>query len=121
MIGYVTIGTNDLARHAKFYDAIAKELGGKRTMEAERYIGWGRDENSPSVLLIKPLDGKAATAGNGSMTTFFATDRAMVDRVYKTALSLGGKDEGPPGERSPTFYAAYFRDLEGNKLAVFAG
>jgi len=69
--------------------------------------------------MIKPLDGKPATVGNGSMVSLLATSKAQVDAVYKKALELGGKDEGAPGARSEDFYAAYFRDPEGNKLAIY--
>ena len=118
MIGYATIGTNDLARAGPFYDAIAKELGATRTMESDRYIGWG-SQGTAALLAIKPFDGSNAMPGNGSMPALAAKERAQVDRVHAVALSLGGKDEGAPGLRGGTFYAAYFRDPDGNKLAVF--
>lgn len=119
MIGYVTIGTNDLVRAASFYDPIAKELGGGRTMEMSKFIAWG-SPGSAMVGAIVPFDGQPATAGNGNMVALAAKDRAQVDRVHALALSLGGKDEGAPGARGDNFYAAYFRDLDGNKLAIFA-
>lgn len=118
MIGYATIGTNDLPRAASFYDAIAKELGAARVMESDRYIGWGA-KGRAALLAIKPFDGSAATSGNGAMTALSAQNREQVNRVHSVALSLGGKDEGAPGLRGETFYGAYFRDLDGNKLAVF--
>ena len=118
MIGYVTLGTNDLARSAAFYDALAKEMGVSRAMETEKFIAWG-EQSSAMVFLIKPNDGKPATVGNGVMAALAAKDSAMVDRVYKLAMSLGGKDEGAPGDRGGGFYAAYFRDLDGNKLNIF--
>jgi predicted lactoylglutathione lyase len=120
MIGYVCIGTNDLARAARFYDALLPLVGAKRVWgESERYIAWGTSEESPALLLIKPHNGKSATAGNGSMVALAASSTAMVDAVYKKALELGGTDEGPAGRRSDTFYAGFFRDPEGNKLSVF--
>ena len=119
MIGYVCIGTNDLPRAAKFYDALLAALGAKRFGETERYIGWGLSPTDSLLLLIKPLDGKPATVGNGTMVSLLAASKAQVDTVYKQALALGAKDEGPAGARSDDFYAAYFRDLEGNKLAVY--
>lgn len=119
MIGYVCIGTNDLARAARFYDELTAVLGAKRYGETERYIGWGRSPDDSLLLLIKPLDGKAATVGNGSMVSLLADSKAQVDAVYKKAMALGAQDEGAAGARSPDFYAAYFRDLEGNKLAVY--
>ena len=119
MIGYVCIGTNDLPRAAKFYDALLAVLGAKRYGETERYIGWGLSPTDSLLLLIKPLDGKPATAGNGTMVSLLADSKAQVDAIYKTALALGARDEGPAGARSDDFYAAYFRDPEGNKLAVY--
>lgn len=119
MIGYVCIGTNDPTRAAKFYDPLLAVLGAKRDAETERYISWSAPAGGPSLLLIKPQDGKPATVGNGTMVSLTVDSTAMVDAVYKQALALGAKDEGPAGARSPTFYAAFFRDLEGNKLAVY--
>jgi catechol 2,3-dioxygenase-like lactoylglutathione lyase family enzyme len=119
MIGYVTLGTNDLQRGAKFYDAIAKELGVGRMMETERFIAWGTPGGGAGVGLTLPFDGTPATVGNGVMVALEAKDKAQVDRIHQLVLSLGGKDEGAPGPRSGEFYAAYFRDLDGNKLNAF--
>ncbi|MTJ84153.1 MAG: VOC family protein [Telmatospirillum sp.] len=119
MIGYVTLGTNDLERAAAFYDAIAKELGGNRFMETDRFIAWGRRGGAPGLFLIKPFNGKPATVGNGVMVALAAKDKAQVDRIHALAMSLGGTDEGAPGQRGEGFYAAYFRDLDGNKLNAF--
>jgi catechol 2,3-dioxygenase-like lactoylglutathione lyase family enzyme len=119
MIGYVTLGTHDLARGAPFYDAIAKELGTTRMMEGEQFIAWGKPGVGAGIGLTKPFDGKPATVGNGSMVALAAADKAQVDRLHALALSLGGRCEGPPGQRGEGFYAAYFRDLDGNKLSAF--
>jgi catechol 2,3-dioxygenase-like lactoylglutathione lyase family enzyme len=120
MIGYVCIGTNDLARAARFYDQLLPLLGAKRVWgDNERFVAWGTSEDGPALLLIKPHDGKSATAGNGNMVALAASSTAMVDAVYQKAIALGGKDEGPAGRRSDNFYAGFFRDLEGNKLSVF--
>jgi catechol 2,3-dioxygenase-like lactoylglutathione lyase family enzyme len=119
MIGYVTLGTHDLARGAPFYDAIAKELGTTRMMEGEQFIAWGKPGLGAGIGLTKPFDGKPATVGNGSMVALAAADKAQVDRLHALALSLGGRCEGPPGQRGEGFYAAYFRDLDGNKLSAF--
>jgi predicted lactoylglutathione lyase len=118
MLGYVTLGTNDLAKAAAFYDALAKEVGASRAMETEKFIAWGAP-NSAMVFLIKPADGKSATVGNGVMAALNAKDTAQVDRIYKIAMSMGAKDEGAPGDRGGGFYACYFRDLDGNKLNAF--
>ena len=119
MIGYVTFGTNDLVRAAKFYDAIAKELGVGRMMETDRFIAWGEEGGGAGIGLTLPFDGKPATVGNGVMAALAAKDKAQVDRLHRLALSLGGKDEGAPGARGEGFYAAYFRDPDGNKLNAF--
>ena len=120
MIGYVTLGTNDLARATRFYDAIAKELGVGRMMDTERFIAWGTPGGGAGIGLTLPFDGKLATVGNGVMVAFEARDKTQVDRIHRLALSLGGKDEGAPGPRGDQgFYAAYFRDLDGNKLNAF--
>lgn len=119
MIGYVTLGTNDLARAGRFYDALLAELGGKRAMEMERFIAWTASPAGPMVSVIEPFDGKPATVGNGVMVALMASSKAQVDAIHRKALSLGAKDEGAPGARGEGFYAGYFRDLDGNKLNAF--
>jgi predicted lactoylglutathione lyase len=119
MIGYVTLGTNDLARAAAFYDAIAKEMGVGRFMETDSFIAWGEPGGAPGLGITKPFDGNPATVGNGVMVALEAADQAQVDRIYHLAISLGAKDEGAPGPRGEGFYAGYFRDLDGNKLNAF--
>jgi predicted lactoylglutathione lyase len=120
MIGYVTLGTMDLKKAAAFYDKIAAEMGIGRFMESDTFIAWGSPGGGAGLGLTKPFDGKPMTVGNGVMVALAANDKAAVDRIYKLALSLGGTDEGPPGPRGDGgFYAAYFRDPEGNKLNAF--
>ena len=119
MIGYVTLGTNDLARAAPFYDALAEELGVKRMMEFDTFIAWGEPGGAAGIGLTKPFDGNAATVGNGVMVALAAKDQAQVQRLYDIALANGGTDEGAPGDRGGGFYAGYFRDLDGNKLNAF--
>ena len=119
MIGYVTLGTRDLARGARFYDALAAEMGVARMMENEQFIAWGPPGGGAGIGLTWPYDGAAATVGNGTMVALAAKDRAQVDRLHAVAMANGAADEGAPGERFPGFYAAYFRDLDGNKLNAF--
>ena len=120
MIGYVTLGTNDLERAAKFYDALAEELDTPRMMEFDTFIAWGKPGGPAGVAATKPYDGNTATVGNGTMVALQAKDKAQVDRLYKIALANGGTDEGAPGPRGDEgFYAAYFRDPDGNKLNAF--
>jgi catechol 2,3-dioxygenase-like lactoylglutathione lyase family enzyme len=119
MIGYVTLGTNDLLRAAAFYDALLAEVGAKRIWDLGRGIGWGVAQDKPSLAVMTPFDGNAATVGNGVMVGLVVDSREKVNRVHAKALALGGKDEGPVGLRGETFYTGYFRDLDGNKLNVF--
>lgn len=119
MVGYVTLGTNDLKRAAVFYDALAKELGVTRMMESEKFIAWGKPGTGAGIGLTMPFDGKEATVGNGVMVALECSSPADVDRIYAKAISLGAKDEGKAGPREGGFYAGYFRDPDGNKLNVF--
>lgn len=119
MIGYVTLGTNDLARAGKFYDALLGELGGKRMMETEQFISWSSGAGVPGLGVIKPFDKQAATPGNGTMVALEVDSQDKVKALYEKAMNMGAKDEGGPGLRWGTFYAAYFRDLDGNKLNVY--
>ena len=117
MLAYATIGTNDLSRAGAFYDALLAEVGGKRMMEEPDYfIAWSTGQEGAGLGVAVPFDKKPATVGNGCMVALQAASREQVDRVYAKALALGGTDEGPPGQRSEGFYAAYFRDPDGNKL-----
>ena len=120
MIGYVTLGTNDIARAAAFYDALLAEIGAGRYMESDRFIAWAVAPDKPSLGVIKPYDGKPATVGNGVMIALVVDSNAKVDALHRKAMELGGKDEGAPGPRGMAgFYAGYFRDLDGNKLNCF--
>lgn len=119
MIGYATLGTNDLPRAAAFYDQLLGTMGAKRWMEADTFIAWACSPDKPALGVIKPYDGKPATVGNGTMVAFVMDSKDKVDALHKKALELGGTDEGAPGPRGEGFYAAYFRDLDGNKLNAF--
>ena len=118
MIGYVTLGCNDLPRAVAFYEVLLGELGAKRTWESETGVSWGV-KRGPSLAVMNPFNGEPATAGNGTMVALAMKNREDVDRVYAKAISLGAKDEGPAGQRGEGFYAGYFRDLDGNKLCAF--
>jgi predicted lactoylglutathione lyase len=119
MIGYVTLGTNDIQRAAAFYDALLGEIGAKRVMDYESFIMWAVKPGAPGVCVIKPYDKKDATVGNGVMVGLVAGSKENVDKLYKKAMALGAADEGPAGPRGEGFYAGYFRDLDGNKLNFF--
>ena len=119
MIGYVTIGTNDLARAAAFYDALLGEVGAKRMMENDQFSAWSVRPDAPGLGVTKPFDKKPASVGNGVMVALEAASTTQVDALHRKAMQLGGKDEGAPGPRGEGFYAGYFRDLDGNKLNFF--
>lgn len=119
MIGYVTLGTNDLPRAAQFYDAIASEMGVGRMMDFETFIAWGVEGGAAGIGLTKPFDGNIASVGNGTMVALEAKDKAQVHTLHAIALAHGGSDEGAPGPRGEGFYAGYFRDPDGNKLNAF--
>lgn len=119
MIGYATLGTNDLPRAAAFYDQLLGSLGAKRWMDYPTFVMWSCAPDKPALAVIKPYDGKPATIGNGSMVALAMESKDKVDALYKKAMELGGTDEGAPGPRGEGFYAAYFRDLDGNKLNAF--
>jgi catechol 2,3-dioxygenase-like lactoylglutathione lyase family enzyme len=124
MIGYVTVGSNDLEKARGFYDALLPTVGASRIMEfGENFTMYGTGLNRPALAVCKPYDGNAATVGNGTMAAIACDSRAKVDALHARAIRLGGSDEGAPGLRSPegpqAFYGAYFRDLDGNKLCAF--
>ena len=119
MIGYITVGTNDLERAAAFYDPLFAVIGASRFMEEDRFIAWAVSPDTPGFAATRPYDENPATVGNGVMVALTVDSKEKVHAVYDKALELGGTDEGPPGLRGDFFYAAYFRDLDGNKLNVF--
>ena len=124
MIGYVTVGSNDLDKSRGFYDALMPVLGAGRIMEfGDNFTMYGTSLGQPGLAVCKPYNGNAATAGNGNMASIAVSSRANVDALYAKAMELGGTCEGPPGLRGDdgpqAFYGAYFRDPDGNKLAAF--
>lgn len=119
MIGYVTLGTNDLERAAAFYDALLKEVGATRVLQDDTFIAWGAPPGMPALMLTRAYDGKPATVGNGVMVALQADGPEKVDAIHRRALELGASDEGAPGPRGNGFYAGYFRDPDGNKLNAF--
>ncbi|MEI8593280.1 VOC family protein [Photobacterium sp. Hal280] len=119
MISNVLLGTNDLPRAERFYDALLVLFGAKKTMKTERSVLWQTHNESVGIAICTPHNGQAATSGNGSMIGLQANSADMVTAIYQKALELGGTDAGEPGERKPGVFAAYFRDPDDNKLGVF--
>ena len=120
MIGYITLGTNDLQRAGQFYDELLAEIGGKRAMNDARMLGWSNAEG-PLFSVITPFDEQPASVGNGTMIALDVKTGEAVERLYNKALSLGATDEGAPIDRGSSmgFYGGYFRDLDGNKLVAY--
>lgn len=121
---YLTLGTNDLARAARFYDAALAPLGLVRRATEDSEVGYGfAEDRRTRIWVTHPFDGKAATVGNGSMIALDAPSREAVDEFHRAGLAAGGTDEGAPGLRpyGPTFYAAYLRDPDGNKISAVHG
>jgi catechol 2,3-dioxygenase-like lactoylglutathione lyase family enzyme len=124
MIGYVTIGSNDLEKARSFYDALMPTLGAGRMLEfGDNFTMYGTGMGRPGLAVCKPYNGDEASIGNGNMTAIACATRAKVDAIHSKAMELGASDEGAPGlrgEEGPqAFYGAYFRDLDGNKLCAF--
>lgn len=120
MLSHVTIGTNDLERAARFYDAALAPLGIERGESPwETWAMWRRPgDYYPMLWVGEPFDRSPAACGNGWMAAFLAERRTDVDTAYAAALANGGTDDGPPGDRAwrPDYYGAYVRDPDGNKI-----
>jgi catechol 2,3-dioxygenase-like lactoylglutathione lyase family enzyme len=120
MISYTTVGTNDLDRARTFYDALFSAIGVKRLADwGDAGSGWGKSFAEPVFGVMKPFNKAPATVGNGVMISIGCKSEAEVNALHAKAIALGGADEGAPGLRGEGFYAAYFRDLDGNKLNGF--
>jgi catechol 2,3-dioxygenase-like lactoylglutathione lyase family enzyme len=128
MLGYVTLGSDNMPRARAFYDELlGTMIGAKRIMEFGDDLGgftmWGTGFDKPGLAVANPYNKQPAVAGNGNMAAIAMNSRAKVDALHAKAMELGGSDEGAPGLRGDdgpqAFYGAYFRDLDGNKLAAF--
>ena len=119
MLGYATLGSNNIDKAKTFYDAVLAPLGGQRAFDTDRMQGYASAAGGAMLAICRPYDEQPARPGNGAMVALAAPSRAVVDEVYNTALDAGGTCEGKPGLRGDNFYGAYFRDLDGNKLCVF--
>ena len=119
MIGYVTLGTNQFDDAVKFYDELLALIDAGRVMEGDTFVAWATGANAPALSVMHPYNKEPATAGNGTMIAIIVDAPEKVDAMHAKALELGGADEGAPGDRGNNFSAAYFRDLDGNKLNAF--
>lgn len=125
MIGYVTLGSNNIEKAREFYDALLGDIGAKRLMQLDEggFTLYGAEMGAPSLAITQPYNGETAAPGNGNMIAIPMEERSAIDSFYNKAMELGGSDEGAPGVRGEdgpqAFYAAYFRDPEGNKLCAF--
>lgn len=118
---HVTVGTNNLEKARAFYDSVLSTIGLKRVADlGDNGSIWGVDK--PSFFVLNPANGQPATVGNGVTLSFEAPNRAAVAAFHEAALAAGGQDEGAVGSRNwaPFAFAAYARDLDGNKLAVYS-
>ena len=120
IISFVMVGTNDLEKSSKFYDAVFVHLGLKKVSAAERMISYAHsnDPHEVKFYITKPYNEKPATIGNGTMVALLAESKETVDKFHKTALENGGVNEGEPGARSDGNYYGYIRDLDGNKITA---
>ena len=120
VVGFIMVGSNDLEKSSKFYDAILAHLGLKKVTITERYIGYGHSSEDDGVkfYITKPHNKETATVGNGTMVALSAETKEAVDKFHKTALENGGVNEGEPGARSDGNYYGYIRDLDGNKITA---
>ena len=119
MLGYTTIGVNDMDRAVAFYDALLPEIGAKQLFGMDRIKFYGTSPDAAMLAICIPYNEEAQAIGNGNMVAIPGGGREGVDRLYAKAIELGATDDGPPGERNPVFYGAYVRDLDGNKLCFF--
>ena len=120
MIGYVTLGSNDLERSAAFYDAVLSVIGAKRSNFSERMLMWRTEAGGPMLGVCIPFDESRATSGNGTMVALNVDSKETVNGLHAKAMESGGSTEGDPGPRGEGgFSGGYFRDLDGNKIAVF--
>ncbi|SMF15668.1 Predicted lactoylglutathione lyase [Alteromonadaceae bacterium Bs31] len=116
MIGYITLGSNDVVKAAKFYDPLFEILGASRVYDYDSYVAWATDGEPVIFSITSPFNGEAATFGNGTMIALSVASEQQVNLLHEKAISLGAVNEGEPGERAGGYYCAYFRDLDGNKL-----
>ncbi|KGJ89440.1 VOC family protein [Thalassotalea sp. ND16A] len=120
MISHTTLGTNNLVKAESFYFEILGAIGGRQIFKSDKVIFWEFAGGGSKLALTVPFDGEPATHGNGTMVAFNLTSSNKVDEVFLMAIEAGATSAGEPGERNEgAYYGAYFRDLDGNKIAIF--
>jgi catechol 2,3-dioxygenase-like lactoylglutathione lyase family enzyme len=117
-IDHVSVGSNDIASARTFYLSALSPLGLRIVAEETgRYCDFGTD--SVAFSIETPVNGEAASPGNGVHVCFKAASRAAVTEFYSAALAAGGRDAGPPGLRpnyGQHYFGAFAFDLDGNKI-----
>lgn len=119
MIGYITIGSNDLHASGAFYDDLLAPLHASRAYTLENMIAYSFGEKRPMLVITRPNDGQPATCGNGTMIALLAPDRRAVQAIHRQALDLGAANAGDPAPHGDQFYGGYIRDPDNNKICVF--
>ncbi len=120
ILDFVMVGSNDYKKSSEFYDAILEPLKLKKIVTTEKYIGYSHssEPDKAQCYVTDPVNGEAATFGNGTQITLLAESKEAVEKFYEIAMSKGAVDEGAPGLRSDGNYYAYIRDMDGNKIAA---
>jgi catechol 2,3-dioxygenase-like lactoylglutathione lyase family enzyme len=116
VINYVMVGTNRFDAAVAFYEALMSDMGATRAYATPRNVGWGWGIGTPMFIVTQPYDEQQASIGNGAMVAFDVATTELVDALHAKILALGGSTEGDPGPRGEHMYAAYWRDLDGNKF-----
>ena len=120
MYSHILVGSNDIARSKKFYDALFTAIGAEPGAEMRP----GRiayTHNGARFVVTVPNDGKPATAANGGTIGFNIGDPKLAEAWHKAGVANGGTSiEDPPGVRPNGAYLAYLRDPDGNKLVAVA-
>jgi len=127
MIGYVSVGADDIERAKRFYSSFLPALG-YMLEEGPEGLSYALPPRSGIALrhefyVKPPFDGRPASTGNGTMVAFEARKQSEVRALHAAALAADGMDEGAPGFRatySSHFYVGYLRDPQGNKIALYS-
>jgi catechol 2,3-dioxygenase-like lactoylglutathione lyase family enzyme len=116
VIDHIGFEVSDLARSARFYDAVLYALGARRMLESQHVVAYG--VNGPQVWIV--VRGRPPAPGYGHVA-LQASGKAAVDAAYKAGMAAGGRDDGPPGPRpqyGARYYAAYMLDPDGLRVEV---